>query len=85
MSQFYDSGVHEALRDLGLTKEAQQSATLFYRQRPNPLVTIARRMKRLFKLKIPKFDFSKLIKKLFRNPFRIVGKQLAGKAPPIKL
>jgi hypothetical protein len=81
----YDHGVHCALADLGLTKQAQHPVTLFYRQRPNPLVQIARRLKKIFKLKIPKFDFAKLIKRLFRNPFRIVGKQLSGTAPPIKL
>jgi hypothetical protein len=81
----YHSGVQHALHDLGLLKEAQTPITLFYRQRPNPLVTIARKMARIFKLKIPKFDYSKLIKRLFRNPFRIIGKQLSGKAPPIKL
>jgi hypothetical protein len=81
----YQYGVHNALCDLGLVKEARHAPSLFYRQRPNPFVTIQRKLRRLFTLKTPKFDFSKLIKRLFRNPFRIIGKQLAGKAPPIKL
>jgi len=85
VTQFYDSGVHDALCELGLLKEAKHAPPLRARQRPDPLTSLHRRMKRLFKLKIPKFDFSKLIKRLFRNPFRIIGKQLAGKAPPIRL
>ena len=85
MTQFYDSGIHDALCELGLLKEAKHAPPLRARQRPDPLTSLHRRMKRLFKLKIPKFDFAKLIKRLFRNPFGMPRKQLSGKGAPLKM
>ena len=79
----YDMGRDEALADLGLIKTARPS--LRVRQRPDPFISLQKKLKKVFKMKLPKFDFSKLIKRLFSNPFRIPQKQISGKNPPVKM
>lgn len=83
MSGAYDIGRDEALAELGLIKTARPS--LRVRRRPDPFISIQKKLKKVFKLKIPKFDMTALMKRLFRNPFRIPQKQISGKSPPIKL
>jgi hypothetical protein len=83
MNGAYDMGRDQALYEIGLIKEARPS--LRVRQRPDPFISLQKKLKKVFKLKIPKFDFSKLMKRLFRNPFRIPQKQISGKTPPIKM
>lgn len=83
MTWAYDNGRDHALYELGLIKEAKPS--LRVRRRPDPFVHIQKKLKRVFKLKIPKFDMTALMKRLFRNPFRIPQKQISGKTPPIKI
>lgn len=78
----YDLGHEEALAALGLTKTARPS--LRVRRRPDPFLAIAKKIRKIFKLKMPKFDMAKLMKRLFRNPFGIPTKQLSGKTPPLK-
>ena len=85
MSQFYNSGVHDALCELGLLKEAKHAPPLRARRRPDPLTSLRKRLKRIFKLKMPKFDFAKLIKRLLRNPFNMPRRQLSGKGAPLKM
>jgi len=78
----FDMGRDRALYELGLVKEARP--TLRVRRRPDPFLAIAKKLKKVFKMKLPKFDMTKLLKRLFRNPFGIPTKQLSGKTPPLK-
>ena len=82
MLDAFDMGRDRALYEIGLIKEARPS--LRVRQRPDPFISLQKKLKRVFKLKMPKFDMSKLLKRLFRNPFGIPTKQLSGKTPPLK-
>ena len=83
MTDPFDIGRDDALAELGLIKTARPS--LRVRRRPDPFVSLQKKLKKVFKLKMPKFDMSKLLKRLFRNPFGIPTKQLSGKSPPIKM
>jgi len=82
---FYEQGQNAALEALGLTNvKTARVIPLLMRQRKNPFLEITRRINRAFKLKMPKFDLTKLLARLFRNPFRIPGRQLGGKFPVLK-
>lgn len=84
---FYDAGHDQALEDLGLLHYVKEARVLplLVKARKNPFMEIHRKIKRLFKLKLPKFDMNKILKRLFRNPFRIPQRQLSGKMPPLKM
>jgi len=84
---FYDAGREQALRDLGLLHHVKEAKVLplLVKARKNPFMEIHRKIKRLFKLKMPKFDMNKLLSRMFRNPFRIPQRQLSGKTPPLKM
>lgn len=84
MFSAYDIGRQAALTDLGLAKTASPKPILV-RQRKDPFVEIHRKLNRAFKLKMPKFDMTALLKRMFNNPFNQPQKQLSGKAPPIKM
>jgi hypothetical protein len=83
---FYKEGRNNALAALGLISQSKTArvAPLLMRQRRSPFAEIARRLARAFKLKMPKFDLTKLLARLFKNPFRIPGRQLSGKFPVLK-
>lgn len=82
---FYREGNNAALAALGLINvKTARVAPLLMRQRRSPFAEIARRLARAFKLKMPKFDLTKLLARLFKNPFRLPGRQLGGKFPVLK-
>ena len=72
----YEQGSSVAFEKLGIA--------LHVRQRKDPYTEIHRRLQRVFKLKMPKFDFAKLIARLLKSPFRQIGMQLAGKGRPLR-
>ena len=84
MDHFYDAGRDQALTDLGFLKEAKV-LPIAVRARKNPFMEIHRRITRLFKLKLPKFDMNRLLKRMFRNPFNVPRKQMSGKTAPLKM
>lgn len=79
----YKKGQQHALRVLGL-KQANVTPILV-RQRVDPLTQIHRKLSRVFKLKMPKFDISALLKRQLANPFKQPRRHLSGKIPPLKL
>lgn len=83
MTQAYDIGQAAALNELGLTKLGV--AKIPVKQRKDPYAEIHRRIRKAFRLKMPKFDMSKLMKRLLTNPLRQPQKQLSGKTPPLKV
>jgi len=81
---FYEAGQHEALQQLNLVKTAKV-APLLVRRRKDPYQEIYRRINRAFKLKMPKFDMSKLLARMLRSPYIQPRKHLSGKGPVLKM
>lgn len=84
MSWAYDMGRQAALSDLGLVKTATPQP-IPVRQRKDPFQEIHRRLKQTFKVKVPKFDVSAHLKRLFNNPFKQPRLQMSGKSPPVRM
>lgn len=85
--KFYDAGRDQALLDLGLLYEVKEAKVMpiMVRARKNPFVEIHRRINRAFRLRLPKFDLTRLLKRMLRNPFSIPRRQMSGSGRPIRM
>jgi hypothetical protein len=80
----YDMGRQAALSDTGLVKTASPNP-IEVRQRKDPFQEIHRRLNQTFKLKMPKFDVSAHLKRLFNSPFKQPRLQMSGKTPAVRM
>ena len=81
----YDMGRQAAMSDVGLVKLASSPNPIEVRQRKDPFQEIHRRLNQTFKLKMPKFDVSAHLKRLFNSPFKQPQLQMSGKSPPVRM